>query len=108
MKKNKPGWVAMILLPLLLLTSQALFALNIKGTVLSANDNSPLAGVSVFEKGTTNGTSTDVNGQYSIEVSKPEAILVFSIIGYQPMEIPVEGKSVIDVKLSEQDQTLQM
>ncbi len=78
----------------------------IKGKVLDANGNDPLPGVNIVEKGTTNGTITDVNGNYSITVSSPQATLVFSYVGYVDQEVPVNGKTQIDVTLSENVQNL--
>ena len=57
-------------------------------------------GASIMEKGTSNGAITDLDGRYAITV-KQGATLVFSSIGYATQEIPVEGRSVIDVILKE-------
>jgi len=73
--------------------------LTIKGVVISSTDNSPLPGVNIVEKGTQNGTITDANGWYSITISNPEAILVFSFIAYITEQIAVSGQAVIDIKL---------
>ena len=64
---------------------------KITGRVLSESGE-PLAGVSVIVKGSNTGTSTDVNGNFSITVAD-DAILVFSIVGYEPAEISVSGKT---------------
>lgn len=45
-----------------------------------------------MEKGTSNGTATDIDGNFTINVD-PKAILVVSYIGYDPMEVPVDGKN---------------
>ena len=71
---------------------------TITGTVIDA-DNFPLPGVTVYEKGTTNGTTTDMEGQYSIDVS-PGDTLVFSFIGYLTRELEVGEESVYDIDLS--------
>lgn len=55
-------------------------------------------GASVLEKGTTNGTITDIDGKFSISVSK-ESILVVSFVGYATQEIPVQGKTFFDIVL---------
>ena len=60
----------------------------------------PMAGVNVIEKGTTNGTSSDANGRYAIQVSD-EAILAFSFISYQTFETEISSRTVIDVVLNE-------
>jgi TonB-dependent SusC/RagA subfamily outer membrane receptor len=67
----------------------------------------PLPGVNVVEKGTTNGTVTDVNGQYRLRVSNEKAVLTFSFIGYIKQDILLNGKSQIDLSLSPDLNTLQ-
>lgn len=79
---------------------------TVNGVVTSGDDNSPIPGVTVSVSGTTNGTVTDLDGTYSLSV--PEgSTLVFSFIGYIPQEIPVNGRSVIDVVLAEDVKTLE-
>ena len=68
--------------------------------LVTDSSNEPIPGVSILEKGTMNGTITQVDGTYSIEVSE-EATLVYSFIGFQSKEVPVEGQSTINVVLSE-------
>lgn len=72
---------------------------TITGTVTSAADQSPLPGVSVVLKGTQTGTVTDAQGRFSIDISTPPAVLVFSFIGYRTTEIDAEGRSVVNVSL---------
>ena len=85
---------------LMLLASTAMFAqkVTVSGTVKDAIG--PVIGVSVIEKGTTNGTTTDLDGKYSISVSA-NAVLEIKSIGYATQEIAVAGRSVIDVILAE-------
>lgn len=71
----------------------------ITGKVTDVSDNSTLPGVNITVKGTTIGTSTDFDGNYSINVPGDGAILIFSFIGYEKIEIPVKDKSIIDVSL---------
>ncbi len=73
---------------------------KVTGTVTSAEDNSPMPGVNVLVKGKTTGTITDINGNYSINVSGSDAVLVFSFIGFNPKEITVGGQSVINVSMT--------
>ncbi len=68
---------------------------TVTGTVLSKDDKSPIPGVNVVEKGTDNGTITDYDGSFSIEVSDPNSILVFSYVGMVPKEYPLKGKTKI-------------
>ncbi len=65
-----------------------------------------LPGVSVKIKGTTLGTSTDVNGKYSITVPDNSSVLVFTYIGYLTQEVAVNGRSSIDVRLEVTDTAL--
>src|SRR5680860_1029640 len=74
--------------------------LTIIGTVTDANDQ-PLAGASIVEKGTNNGTQTDFDGNFSIEVSDEDAVLLISYIGFASQEIAVNGKTQISVMLQE-------
>src|SRR5512133_2294061 len=75
-------------------------SLKVTGTVLSSEDNQPLPGVNIRISNTNTGTTTDLNGKYSIEVPDGNTILVFSYIGYVTEEIPVNGRSVIDLNMA--------
>ncbi len=81
--------------------------LTISGTVSDAELNEPLAGVNIFVKGTTTGTSTDVNGQYTIKVPNQESELVFSFIGYNQESILIGNQQVIDISLTPSMETLE-
>ncbi len=70
----------------------------VSGTVMD-QDGLTLAGVSVVVKGTTKGTTTDIDGRYAIEVNTQDDILVFSFIGFKPMEVKVGGRTEIKVTL---------
>lgn len=75
---------------------------EVSGKVTDASTGNSLPGVNVFVKGTTNGTATDTKGHYDISVSSPNDTLVFSYIGYQTREIPIDGIETINVKLSQE------
>lgn len=81
-------------------------AVNIRGRVSGASGE-PLQGVTIMEKGTTNGTSSDARGNFSIDVTSADAILVFSYIGYKSVEISVAGKTRLDITLDEEAKGLQ-
>ena len=66
----------------------------------------PLEGVSITIKGTSKGTLTDQNGNFKIQVEDANAVLVFSLIGYQSMEVPVSGKSDFQISMTTQTQSL--
>ncbi|MEZ4969233.1 MAG: SusC/RagA family TonB-linked outer membrane protein [Flavobacteriaceae bacterium] len=70
----------------------------VSGTVLDETGQ-PLPGASVVEKGTTNGIQTDFDGNFTLEVTNENAILVFSYLGYATKEIAVQGKSNLNVAL---------
>ncbi|MEM9848208.1 MAG: SusC/RagA family TonB-linked outer membrane protein, partial [Bacteroidota bacterium] len=86
-------------------TTKYTLAASITGTVTAAQDGSPLIGVSVFIKGTTTGTVSDVDGQYSIEAEAGD-ILVFSYTGYAAQEVTVSSQTTIDIALSEDTELL--
>ena len=67
----------------------------------STADNTTLIGVSVVEKGTVNGTATDLEGNYTLEVADNNAILIFSYIGYSTQEIPISSGTKINIALEE-------
>jgi TonB-linked SusC/RagA family outer membrane protein len=73
---------------------------TVSGTVKDSL-NVPLIGVTVVQKGTTNGMMTDVNGKYSLTVPD-QSTLVFSMIGFKAREVQVNGNAVIDIQLSEE------
>jgi len=75
---------------------------QIKGTVSSFKDNTPLPGVTVIEKGTTNGVFTDNNGNYTIETTTNAPVLIFSSIGYKTLEVPTNSMTIINVSLKEE------
>ncbi|WP_136467047.1 SusC/RagA family TonB-linked outer membrane protein [Flagellimonas onchidii] len=77
---------------------------TVSGTVTD-NAGSPLPGVNVVEKGTSNGTSTDFDGNYTISVSNG-AVLVFSSLGFTSREMAVDGQSTVNVSLSEDAEQL--
>lgn len=74
--------------------------ITVKGVVYD-DGGFPLPGVNVIEKGTTNGTTTDIDGAYQIRVSGKEAVLIYTYIGFSPKEMTVGDKKTIDVTLME-------
>ncbi|MFA5330369.1 MAG: TonB-dependent receptor [Prolixibacteraceae bacterium] len=90
-----------VLALLILMASFAGFAqgLQVKGVVTSADDGQPIPGVSIVVKGTTNGTMTDIDGNYSLTIPG-NSTLVFSFIGLQSQEIAVNNKTTINVVLT--------
>jgi TonB-linked SusC/RagA family outer membrane protein len=82
------------------------FDLRISGKVTSAKGEG-LPGVSILVKGTQQGATTDVQGNYSLHVSDVRAVLVFSYVGYVTEEVPVGNRLIIDVSLSEDEKNLE-
>ena len=79
---------------------------TVSGTVTDAETNSGMPGVNVIVKGMVNGTVTDVNGKYSLQVPEEGKVLVFSSVGYETAEIEINGRSVIDVAMASDLQSL--
>lgn len=74
--------------------------ITVSGTLTETGTGMPIPGANILEKGTNNGTMTDFDGNYGIEVSE-NAVLVVSYIGYSTQEINVGGRSEIDIVLEE-------
>jgi TonB-dependent starch-binding outer membrane protein SusC len=93
----------------LCLSTYAVFCQSFKvsGRVTSSPDNEVIIGGNVVVKGTTQGTVTDVNGNFSITVPSKDAVLVFSYLGYKPVEEKVDGRTVINVNLATDVQNLE-
>jgi TonB-linked SusC/RagA family outer membrane protein len=72
---------------------------KVTGTVTEASTGDPIPGATILIKGTTTGTVTDFNGNYSINVEKTNATLVFSFVGYSTQSIVVGNKTTLDVKM---------
>src|SRR5687767_5928630 len=72
---------------------------TVTGKVVSADDNSGLPGVNIIEKGTSNGTVTDTDGNYSINVSSG-ATLVYSFVGFASQEMAVGDQTSINITLA--------
>jgi TonB-dependent SusC/RagA subfamily outer membrane receptor len=92
---------------LLVCLSGTVWAQNrtITGKVTSSDDGSPLPGVNILEKGTTNGTVTDANGGYSISVGN-DATLIYSFVGYLSQEVQAGTQSNLDIILQADVATL--
>ena len=71
---------------------------QVSGTVTGTTDSGPLPGVTVLLKGTQTGTATDAQGRFSLSVPVgTEAVLVFSSVGYEPLEVRAGSRNTIDV-----------
>lgn len=89
--------ISFVLIALMPLSAQTK---TITGTVSSAVESEgPIAGVSVFVKGTTTGITTGIDGKYTLSVPQNATTLVFSFIGMKKQEVEIDGRSVVDVKM---------
>lgn len=82
------------------------YELTVSGRVTGENGD-PIPGVNIIQKGTTNGTTTDADGHYSLLVAEDDAVLVFSFIGYTTQEIAIDRRSLIDVTMLVDVQSLE-
>ena len=78
--------------------SQLIHMAPVKGKVVD-EVGMPLAGVSILLKGTTTGTLTNAEGEFSLDVAGGEGTLVFSFVGFVSKEVPIGGRTFLDVKL---------
>lgn len=95
MKKMIGLFVLLVFMGLQVVTAQSK---QVSGTITSAEDGLGIPGVSVVIKGTTTGTSTDIDGKYSLEASASD-VLIFSFVGMLNQEIAVGNKTVVNVVL---------
>ncbi len=103
--KNVYKSLSALLMLLVFASSVAMAQRVVTGTVLDEYDVG-LPGVSVLVKGTTTGTATDIDGKFSLNVPNDQAVLVFSFIGYAKIEQVVGNRSVVNVKMKPDEQTL--
>ncbi|WP_460516627.1 SusC/RagA family TonB-linked outer membrane protein [Cyclobacterium sediminis] len=80
---------------------EEMVAITINGKVTSTGDDSGLPGVTILEKGTSNGTVTDIDGSYSIDVAGPNSVLVFSYVGFESQEVTVGNRTSVNVSMEE-------
>ncbi len=99
-------WILFLLLSATVVKASPLQLVQISGSVSSATDKLPLIGVSILIKGTTNGTITDLDGRYVLDVEKGQT-LVFSYIGFITQEIQINEQRTLDVVLKEDTETLE-
>ena len=93
-------YLTMVVLLLLGMTAYAQQH-SVKGTVVDQNGQ-PVIGMTVMEQGTQRGTTTDIDGNWQLNVSSPEATLEFSALGYETVTEKVNGRAVIDVECAEE------
>ncbi len=101
---NRKLWLAAVMLIVATLPALAQ-KITVHGTVTD-NLGEALIGATVMEKGTSNGTATDIDGNFQISVD-PNAVLVVSYVGYNPQEVAVNGQTQLKVVMSENSTVLQ-
>src|SRR3989337_3950897 len=94
------------IIAMLICTLASAQTIPVTGVVRSGDDQAPLIGVSVAVKGTLLGTATDIDGRYNLEVA-PDAVLVFNYTGFEIIEVPVNGRSELNVTLNADEQLLE-
>ncbi len=92
-------WIALIFFSVCVLSMNAQAQQTITGRVTSSEDQAPLPGVNVLIKGTSNGTITDVDGNYRLTVPSANDVLVFSFVGFVTLEQSIDSRSIIDIVL---------
>jgi TonB-linked SusC/RagA family outer membrane protein len=99
-KKNGYHLKALYVLLLMFIPFYSFSQITIRGTVTDGANDEPLPGVNVVVKGTTTGTVTDLDGNYTIEVPDESSKLIFSFVGYLADEIVVGDRRKIDINLT--------
>lgn len=86
-------------------SAQPLTVMRVSGRITDENNNG-LPGVNIAEQGTTNGTTTNTDGNYRLSVEGPTSVLVFSFLGYQTQTRPVGSNSILNLKLTPDERSL--
>ncbi|MEQ1586644.1 MAG: SusC/RagA family TonB-linked outer membrane protein [Cyclobacteriaceae bacterium] len=104
LQPNKPGmsWLLKVFMLVMVLFASklAMAQITVSGSVKSGEDQSPIPGVNILVKGTTNGTITDSKGSYTLSVGSANDILVFSFVGFITQETALNGRTALDVSLA--------
>ncbi len=100
---NKLAWsplrLSLLVVSLLATTLTSFAQFSVSGRVLSSEDQSPIPGVNIIVKGSSNGTNTDTDGNYTVNLSSADGALIFSFIGFITQEVQTANRSTIDVTL---------
>jgi len=106
--RKRPLLRLQIIILILMTTVSGVYSLSatqqnqVSGRITDASTGEPMPGVNIVVKGTNIGTLTDVNGAYSVNVTSGDVVLVFSFIGYTTKEVPLAGRSRVDLELSQE------
>lgn len=94
--------IIVLLVCFFIASSQILYGQTISGTVSDANTLEPLIGVNIILDGTSTGTTTDMDGRFTLNVPSLDGVLIFRYIGYITQEVQIAGRTNINVRLAEQ------
>jgi TonB-linked SusC/RagA family outer membrane protein len=98
------GWLFLAMI--WLVPGHAFSQVTVTGKITSQANGEPLPGVNVVVKGTSTGIVTDIDGQYTLNVPRADDILVYSFIGYATQEVPLNGRTTINIALAEEVKSL--
>ena len=79
---------------------------SVSGTVIDSKDRSAMIGVNIIEKGTANGTVTDIDGRFTLRLTTSNPVLVISSIGYETLEVSVGNRSTLNLEMNEDTELL--
>jgi len=96
------AWIACWLLPFALMAQER----TITGRIFSKGDQTPISGASVLVKGTSNGTTTNTQGNFILRVANDNAVLVISYVGFNTQEVAVNGGANLSIQLTQENTTL--
>ena len=100
--------ISMMIIPMFLLTGQNLFAQAVEVSgIIKDETGEPIIGATVMEKGTTNGTLTNINGEFRFTLSRNDAVLQVSYIGFESQEIQLSGQTSFNIILKQNIEELQ-
>lgn len=101
--KNKLGLYYGLIFLAVFISATGYAQQTVSGVVVDEATGEPLTGATVVLKGTTTGTVTNVDGEYSLELPNLQDTLVFSFVGYQNQNVPIAGRTEINVRLAVSD-----
>lgn len=84
----------------------AMAQFQVNGTVVDASDNEPLIGATIMESGSHNGCTTDINGNFSLNVKSGSSTLIVSYVGYATAKVPVQNNKQLSIRLNKEDNSL--
>jgi len=91
---------ALLLMAGLFATQFAMAQIQVSGKIISGEDQSPIPGVNILVKGSTNGTITDANGTYLITVGSGSDVLIYSFVGFKSQEVSINDRTSIDLTMA--------